>query len=257
MLEKNNIILGDCLDILSLINEKSIDMVLTDLPYQITNCKWDISIDLNKLWLQLERVIKDDGVMCFTTSQPFTSVLITSNFKNFKYELIWDKIHPSNPFQAKFMPLKSHENICIFYKKHGVYNPQKTPNKESRKEKPLRNGKHFNQLFTDNIITNKTIKNSGLSNPKSILQFLTDTRNCSNEQRIKNSLHPTQKPILLFEYLIKTYTNEGMIVLDCCAGSGTTAIACINTNRNYICIEKDEGYFNIIKERIKNHVKRD
>lgn len=251
MLKSNKVYFGDCLKVITLIDDNSIDMILCDLPYGITACKWDIPIPFDRLWKQYERVIKDNGVIALTGSQPFTSMLIMSNLNMFKYELIWSKSNPSNISQANICPLKYHENICIFYKNKPVYNKQLIKRMEtgtkvikSYKDK----GTTFKHGATEHNNKSETTEYSAkrydnkLKNPSSILYF--------KSERCHPRLHPTQKPVPLFEYLIKTYTKEGYLVLDNCAGSGTTAIACMNTNRKYILIENDRKYIKTIKERI-------
>ena len=223
------------------IPDKSIDMILCDLPYGTTACKWDSIIPFEPLWKEYKRVIKDNGAIVLTASQPFTTVLINSNFSWFKYELIWEKEQGTNQFLAKYQPLKSHENILVFGKERIHYNPQY--------EMCVRKiGVRDKNGGTDKI-TGVTLKpthydNGGKRNPKSVIKI---------NRELINRYHPTQKPVALFEYLIKTYTNEGETVLDNCAGSGTTAIACLNTNRNYIIIEKDKEYIDTINKRIAEH----
>jgi site-specific DNA-methyltransferase (adenine-specific) len=245
MLEINKTHLGDCLKLMNYIDNNSINMILCDLPYGTTQCKWDIIIPFDILWKQYERIIKDNGVIVLTGSQPFTSLLICSNLKLFKYCWVWEKSQAVGHLNAYKMPMKNTEDICVFYKNLPKYNPQielKYKNNIRTEEKKARNnsecyGNHY-KMSERKIAQDKTL-------PKTIIKF----NNCQEH------LHPTQKPILLFEYLIKTYTNENDLILDNCAGSGTTGIACLNTNRNYIMIEKDEKYFNIINDRIKNNKK--
>jgi len=240
---KNIVLLGDCLELMKDIPSGSIDMVLCDLPYGTTACKWDTIIPFDTLWEQYERVVKPNGAIVLTASQPFTSFLVVSNIKLFKYEIIWQKTRPSNVFNAKKMFMKYHENICIFYKSLPTYNPQTTIGKSYKKVHYLQdrsNGTLGKTGEKDGHIS----ENNGVMQPKSVIEI-------GNPNH--NSLHPTQKPVALFEYLIKTYTNEGETVLDNCAGSGTTAIACINTNRDYILMEKEEKYYNVINERIALH----
>ena len=238
---KNQIIQGDCLEIMPNIPDKSIDMILCDLPYGTTACKWDTIIPFEHLWKQYERIIKDNGAIVLTASQPFTSILVMSNLKMFKYEWIWLKDKPSNFMLAKKQPLKYHENILIFYKNQPMYNP----NMEIRLEKDKRKNK--SRLNKNNICNTKLYCKESKGNddyiyPKSYQKF--------NKERGKNE-HPTQKPVALFEYLIRTYTNEGDLVLDNCAGSGTTGVACKNLGRKFILIEKEKKYIEIINKRIK------
>jgi len=238
----NKIHLGDCLELMKEIKDKSIDMILCDLPYGTTACKWDTIIPFEPLWEQYKRIIKDNGAIVLTASQPFTSALVMSNIKMFRYEIIWEKERPTNIFFMKKQIGKVHENILVFYKKQPIYNPimEKSNFHRNGKQKVFNKSKtHKKQIYkySENY-------NTFLRYPRSVLKIYRD--------RIK-SLHPTQKPVSLFEYLIKTYTNEGDLVLDNCIGSGTTAIACINTGRNYIGIEKDIDYYNIANKRISDN----
>jgi site-specific DNA-methyltransferase (adenine-specific) len=239
---KNEFLHGDCLELMKNIPDASIDMILCDLPYGTTACKWDTIIPFNKLWEQYERIIKPNGAIVLTASQPFTSALVMSNPKMFKYEWIWDKFVGNNIFQVKQQPIKQHENILVFSNGKINYTPIMV-----RKDKPQHQCKYKN--LYENGVTNKKAKQSLAgkiythSYPKSILIYP------KNKER-HHSLHPTQKPVALFEYLIKTYTNEGDTVLDNCAGSGTTAIACLNTNRQFIVMEKEQEYYDIIVNRV-------
>jgi len=241
----NNIWLGDCLELMQNIPAKSVDMILCDLPYGTTACKWDSVIPFEPLWKQYERIIKDNGAIVLTASQPFTTILISSNIKLFRYELIWQKDKASGFLNANKIPLKAHENVLVFYKKLPTYNPQKTIGGLQRKR--TRKKPTHEVLGKTGVNEKHVIWQDNTRYPISVLEFDVDT--------INHSLHPTQKPIALMEYLIKTYTNEGETVLDNCAGSGTTAIACLNTNRNYICIEKEPKYYEIILNRIAAHLK--
>jgi len=237
---ENKIIKGDCLEVMKDIPDKYIDMILCDLPYGTTACSWDEIIPLDKLWEQYERVIKDKGIIILNAIQPFTSKLIISNIKLFKYALHWNKKSHSNPLLSKKQPLRIMEDICIFYKKFGVYNPQMIEGLPYKKDYGYK--KHSTKSFgkTDLIDSdNKT----GLRYPSNLIEIPTNKNN-------RKYNHPTQKPLALFEYLIKTYTNEGDLVLDNCAGSGTTGVACNNLNRNFILIEKEEKYIKIIEERL-------
>lgn len=231
----------DCLEGMKLLGDKSVDMILCDLPYGTTACKWDTVIPFEPLWEQYKRVIKDNGAIALTASQPFTTKLIASNYAMFKYEWIWEKTRFSNQMLAKIQPLKIHENVLIFCNGKTKYNPQNL----IRVNKTTKQGKKV----TDNVGggERKTTYYQEFSNyPKSIQLFKNET-----------GLHPTQKPVALFEYLIKTYTDEGQVVLDNCVGSGTTAIACINTNRNFIGFELDEQYCQIANTRITQALYRD
>lgn len=238
MLEVNNLYHGDCLEIMKDIDDKSIDMILCDLPYGTTACKWDSIIPFEPLWEQYKRVIKDNGAIVLTANQPFTSALIMSNTKLYRYNWIWQKSYTTGFMNANKMPLKSHEDICVFYKKLPVYNPQGVVEVNKRQ---------FRKKDKETTIYNDMGLKTGEYNQK----FTNYPKDIIVTTKKETTAHPTQKPVVLFEYLIKTYTNEGDLVLDNCIGSGTTAIACINTNRNYIGIEKDENYYNIANERIK------
>ncbi len=233
----NKIILGDCLEVMKSIADKSIDMILCDLPYGTTQNKWDSIIELSSLWLQYERIIKDKGTIVLTAQTPFDKVLGCSNLKLLKYEWIWEKSKATGHLNSKKTPIKAHENILVFYKSLPTYNPQ------MRQGEPYkaRGGKTTTDTYGTH--TDKRNDSNGMYYPRTVIQFPSEMR----------PIHPTQKPVELFEYLIKTYTNEGDIVLDNAAGSGTTAIACINTDRNYICMEKDYKYFELMKSRINNH----
>lgn len=233
---------GDCLELMKDIKSGSIDMILCDLPYGTTACKWDVIIPFQPLWEHYERIIKPNGVISLTGAEPFTSLLIISNLKLFKYDLIWRKNNPTGHLNSKKAPLRYHENICIFYKKPPVYNPQKTQGHERKVTKSKINHKADSVYGSQNHIRNY---DSTERYPESVLLF-------AGTNKLKND-HPTQKPVPLFEYLIRTYTNPGDTVLDNCSGSGTTAIACINTGRKFICMEKDETYYKKCVERIENH----
>lgn len=244
MIELHN---GDCLEIMKSIPDNSVDMILADLPFGTTNCSWDFIIDLKSLWEQYERIIKDNGAILLFAQTPFDKILGTSNLKLLRYEWIWEKTQATGHLNAKKMPMKAHENILVFYKKLPTYNPQKTFG-----HKPINNYiKYINTQNNTEIYNkmNKEIRGGGETDryPRSIQTFSSD------KQRIK--LHPTQKPVALLEYLIKTYTNEGMLVLDNCMGSGSCGVACVNTNRNFIGIEKDENYFIKAKNWIYNQKK--
>lgn len=246
----NKIIQGDCLEVMKDIDDKSIDMILCDLPYGTTACKWDTIIPFEPLWEQYHRIIKDNGAIVLTASQPFTTKLIESNLKLFRYELIWEKSNPSNIALANKQPLKYHENICVFYKKQPIYNKQFIKRESPRIKQAQKNNYKFHNSQSEQtelkyIEVDSNKYNSELKNPSSILKF-NSLR--PNAKEFVN--HPTQKPVALFEYLIKTYTNEGDLVLDNCAGSGTTGVACKNLNRNYILIEKEPEYIKIIKARL-------
>jgi site-specific DNA-methyltransferase (adenine-specific) len=249
----NEVFNMDCLEGMKMIPDKSIDMILCDLPYGTTACKWDVIIPFAPLWEQYERIIKDNGAIILTASQPFTTILINSNLNLFRYELIWEKTMPTGMALADKRPMKYHENIALFYKKQPVFNKQLKDRSEVGKDRLKKNGKILNgkkvgqHVSKEKLSGTYSVYNIDFVNPSSILKF-GSVPNCNGTK-----LHPTQKPVPLFEYLIRTYTNERQTVLDNCMGSGTTAIACINTGRNYIGFEKEEKYFNIIQERIKKH----
>jgi len=240
---ENTTLLGDCLELMKDIPSGSIDMILCDLPYEETRNNWDFALPFNLLWAQYERIIRPDGVILLFGQGKFSARLMLSNEKIHRYNLIWQKTTPTGHLNAKKMPLRAHEDILVFYKSLPIYNPQKTSGHSRKVSTSLhkRNSKKTSN-YGDHDLTSY---DSTDRYPTSVLKFPTDKQ--------KSSLHPTQKPVSLFEYLIKTYTNEGETVLDNCAGSGTTAIACINTNRNYILIEKEEKYYNVINERIALH----
>lgn len=242
---ENSIHLGDCLELMNDIPDKSIDMILCDLPYGTTQNKWDSVIDLEKLWVQYNRIITDNGAVVLTSMQPFTSALVMSNIKMFKYDWVWIKPKGTGHLNAKKMPMRDKEDICVFYKNQCIYNPQFTSGSPYKNKAGKDHASKSSMSDNYGAFTNYREENHGIRYPKQTLNFPVVER-CG--------VHPTQKPVALFEYLIKTYTNEGETVLDNCAGSFTTAIACLNINRKYICMEKEEKYFEIGKNRIKNHV---
>ena len=232
---------GDCLELMKKIPDKSIDMILCDLPYGTTACKWDSVIPFEPLWEQYKRIIKDNGAIVLFGIEPFSSKLRLSNLDMYKYDWIWEKPQGVNFAQCNHMPMKVYETISVFgnfglsknAKIQPIYNPQgvtlvnkKKKAKTYTEHRPSSNNKDHIQVYENY--------------PRMIIKFKQD-----------RGLHPTQKPVPLLEYLIKTYTNEGDLVLDNCMGSGSTGVACINTNRNFIGMELDENYFNIAKERIK------
>ena len=239
----NQIIQGDCLEVMKELPDKSIDMILCDLPYGTTACKWDTIIPLDELWNQYNRVIKDNGAILLFAQTPFDKVLGCSNIKNLRYEWIWEKEQGTGNLNANKMPLKKTENILVFYKKLPTYNPQMTEGSAYTIKRNYNDNEIFGKTGTkDGYVT----KNTGMRYPTNLIKF---------NRELQNRFHPTQKPVALCEYLIKTYTNEGELVLDNCMGSGTTAIACKNTNRNYIGFELDKKYYEIANERIKQHIK--
>lgn len=241
----NDIINGDCLKVMKKLKNGCIDMILYDLPYGTTTCKWDSIILFEELWNQYKRVIKDNGAIILTASQSFTSALIMSNTKMFKYCWIWEKSRKIGFPNSNRQPLRNYEDVLVFYKKQSVYNPQglikKVVPKIVTRNKPLNDT--VNTGENDGSLC-KTYVQEYENYPSQILKIPSEGK----------TIHPTQKPVALFEYLIKTYTNEGDVVLDNCSGSGTTAIACLNTGRKYICIEQDEEYFKKSIERINTHI---
>ena len=245
-IELNKIYNEDCLEGMKRIPDGSVDMILADLPYGTTACKWDTIIPFDLLWEQYERIIKDNGVIALTASQPFTSALVMSNPRLFKYEWIWVKNNSTGFQLAKVMPLKKHESILVFSKGNtyprskniASYNPQGLRILDKINKRSSKGG-----YLTESGIKKNEYIQKYTNYPTSVLEFDKETK----------TTHPTQKPVDLFEYLIKTYTNEGETVLDNVMGSGTTAIACLNTNRNFIGFELDKGYFDIANERIEEH----
>lgn len=226
---------GDCLELMKDIPDKSIDMILCDLPYGTTKNKWDSVIPLNKLWKSYERIIKDNGAIVLFSQMPFSAELVHSNLKLFKYEWIWQKDNGTGFLNAKKMPLKIHENILVFYKKLPLYNPQMRTGFKPYKCKQGRHSTNYGAYEQGHIT-----ESNGERYPIDIIKFKKDS-----------GLHPTQKPVELLEYLIKTYTNENETVLDNCMGSGSTGVACINTNRDFIGYELNEEYFNIAQNRLR------
>jgi len=233
------LIKGNCLEVMKSIPSGSIDAIITDPPYGTTACKWDSVIDFDLMWEQLKRVIKPNGAIVLFGSEPFSSFLRVSNIKNFKYDWIWNKKKAGNFRAVKSMPLMDYEKISVFNHNRDNYTPQMTEGKirqkggyYSKHEQPLNSGTKakFNNLYY----------------PKGIIEF-------SKANNVDSKLHPTQKPIALMEYLIKTYTNKNETVLDFTMGSGSTMVACQNTNRNGIGIEQDEKYFEIAQKRIKEN----
>lgn len=232
---------GDCLELMKDIPDGSIDMILCDLPYGTTQNKWDSVIPFEPMWTQYKRVIKENGAIVLFADGMFLSQLMNSNPKMWRYNMVWDKVLKSGFLNANRMPLRQHEEICVFYKKSPIYNPQKTEGAKSHSkgtQKKCANNNYGEYEFIDNADIHGNLKY-----PTSIV--------IAQKPHPSKSMHPTQKPVSLLEYLVKTYTNEGDTVLDNCMGSGSTGVACINTNRSFIGMEIDEGYFDIAKNRIK------
>lgn len=230
---------GDCLDVMPLLEEKSIDLVLTDLPYGTTYARWDSCIDLERLWEEWLRLLKPCGAIVLTASQPFTSQLVMSRPKLFRCEWIWDKVMGANFANSSHQPLKVHESVLVFSPGKATYNPQKTRGAvnhcQGRNARPR---KCETQVISDRAKDDL----SGWKFPKSIQTF--------PKHSSQSKLHSTQKPVELFEYLIRTYSNEGNMVLDCCAGSGTTGVAAMRSGRQSILIEKDDSCMEIIRKRL-------
>ena len=239
-----NLMNGDCLELMKQIPDGSVDMVLTDPPYGTIKNRWDSIIDFDLMWEQLKRVIKPNGVIALFGNEPFTSLLITSNLKGFKYRLDWNKKIPSGVGYAKYRPMQQTEDICIFTSngEKSIYYPQMT-----KRDKPIKSGGNGVKADTCSTLvginTQKEYKKTyEYKNPVTLVSF---------DKVRRGSLHPTQKPVDLLEYLIKTYTSENETVLDFTMGSGSTGVACVNSNRNFIGVELDENYFNIAEKRIQ------
>lgn len=233
---------GNCLELMKKIPDESIDMILCDLPYQITQCKWDKIIPFDLLWKEYDRVIKKNGAIVLFSMQPFTTKLIQSNLKDFRYCWYWKKNYTTGFSYARYQPMRQIEDICVFYKKSPTYNPQGLEKIENPKTYTKKNS---SDLYTMRGKKEYTPKYKNY--PKNILEFSGVTN--------KDRFHPTQKPVELLEYLIKTYTHKGETILDNCIGSGSTYIACLNTDRKCIGIELDKTYFNLAEKRIYKHIK--
>lgn len=243
----NTIVLGDCIEEMRYIPDNSVDLIITDLPYGQTKNKWDNVINLNYLWKSYNRIIKENGAIILFGQGLFTQQLILSNQENYRYSLVWEKDRPSGFLNAQLMPLRSHEDILVFYKSLPTYNPQMWEGKpqHSNGTSYLRDGyKEVNNNYGYiNYKNKKNRKGNTTKYPRSVLKFT----------RPHPPIHPTQKPVELIEYLIKTFSNENEVVLDSTMGSGTTCLACINTNRKYIGIENNIDYYNLVKERLYAH----
>lgn len=229
---------GDCLDVMGAIPDGSVDLILCDLPYGTTACAWDAVIPFEPLWDHYRRVLKPDGAAVLTASQPFTTALIASNLKDYRYNWVWEKAQGTGFGNAKKMPLKAHEDVCVFYRKLPTYNPQGlVPQRKERAPETKSGGESLGK----NGLNGKPFVQEFTNWPKSVVKFSRDG----------GKVHPTQKPVSLMEYLVRTYTNEDGLVLDNTMGSGTTGVACVNANRRFIGIEKDSGYFDIAKGRLE------
>ena len=236
---------GDCLELMKSMEGNSIDLICCDLPYQITACKWDVIIPFDKLWEQYKRIIKKNGAILLFGAEPFSSHLRLSNLKSYKYDWIWVKNTQTGIALAKTQPMRKHEVISVFCAGKHIYNKQETISESAqviKNEGKMRKGSNTPE-HTGGMLCGGNVFKSSI-NPNSVLRF-----NVVN--KALGTLHPTQKPVELCEYLIKTYTNEGMTVLDNCMGSGTTGVACANTNRKFVGMEMNEGYFKVAEERIK------
>lgn len=253
--DKPVLIHGDCLEEMDKLSPCSVDLILTDMPYGTTSCKWDSTLPLEKMWDLIKGIRKDKTPIALFGSEPFSSYLRMSNIKEFKYDWIWDKSNCGIPFNVKYQPMKEHEIVSVFYKKPGNYYPIK----QRRTEKSI---KRFSQNWSGFTTKNGAVNgDSGfcdmskydpeMRNPRSIQKFNLDTAGGSRKR-----FHPTQKPVALLEYLVKTYTKPGETVLDFTMGSGSTGVACINTSRKFIGIEKDDEYFEIAKNRIEYAVSK-
>ncbi len=247
----NKVICGETIEEMAKLPDKSIDMILCDLPYGTTACKWDTIIPFEPLWEQYKRIIKDNGAIVLTAVQPFTTTLIASNYEMFKYELVWEKSRPNGFLEAKNKPLRKHENVLVFSKgassngcKNRItYNPQNL----------IKQKQSWHNSTIPATLGARKSRPIGCKGESEYGNYPTSIIEIGS---VNKAIHPTQKPVALFEYLIKTYTNEGDLVLDNTAGSCTTAIACIRTKRNYICIEKEQAYCDIGEKRIKEELKK-
>mgnify|MGYP002512062900 CR=1 FL=1 len=234
------LICGDCLEIMPQICDESIDMILCDLPYQRTKNSWDTAIPFEPLWREYKRIIKPNGCIALFADGMFMADLMESNRAMWKYNLVWDKVLPSGFLNANRQPLRRHEELCFFYKKQPVYNPQKTAGKKSHskgKEKNCANNNYGEFSFVDN-----SEKHGEMKFPTSILRF--------SKPHPSKSVHPTEKPVYLLEYIVRSYTNENDVVLDNCMGGGGVGVACVNAGRKFIGIELDKNYFDIAARRI-------
>ncbi len=238
MTSKIQLYQGDCLEVMKNIPDKSVDLVLTDPPFGTTACKWDSVIPLEPMWKELKRITKPNSAIVLFGQEPFSSILRLSNIKDYKYDWIWDKVKPGAFATAKYAPLKQHELISVFYEKSGRYNPQMIKRDKIKKSKIYSSSDSASVKYNDGA-------------ERVYDQLYPKTIIVESNAAQKGKVHPTQKPVALMEYLIKTYSNEGDTVLDFAIGSGTTGVSCVNTARNFIGIEKDEGYFKIAKDRIE------
>lgn len=248
--------LSDWHDYILTIPDKSIDAIITDLPYGTTACKWDNIIPFEPMWEQAKRVLKDRGAFVTTASQPFTSALVMSNVDNFKYCWVWEKSNPSNIALSNKQPMKYHEDVCVFYLMQSIYNKQMIKRESPRIKQAQESGYKFHnsqsqQTGLKYIEIDSLEYDSNFKNPSSIIKI-----NSLRPNSREFTLHPTQKPVAMYEYLIRTYTNEGDTVMDFCCGSGTTAVACVNTGRNFTGCDNDEEYYKIAMSRVEEAQKQ-
>ena len=237
----NKVFLGDCLKVMQQLPDNSVDCVVCDLPYGITNSTWDTIIPFEELWKQYHRIVKINGAIVLFAQEPFASQLRMSNLKNYKYDIYWEKERLTNIGQVKKRVGKTVENICIFYRKQCTYNPQMVKYEGPKRTNKVKDGK-LGALTDQQEKKVKEYVDTGWRYPTQVWKF---QRDC-----LKSNLHPTQKPLALLEELVKTYSNEGDIILDNCMGSGTTCLAAVKNNREFIGIEKDENFFNIAIQRL-------
>ena len=231
---------GDCLEVMAGLPDASVDMILCDLPYGTTACKWDTVIPFEPLWAQYRRVAKRNAAIVLTASQPFTTTLIASNMQEFRYCWVWDKVNKyTGALLAKSRPMKRHEDVAVFYREQSAYNPQRRAGVPYTRTRPNGMGEHVGGACADSGIARS---DGSAAHPGSVIRIEGQDRSPKT--------HPTRKPVALMEYLIRTYTQEGETVLDNCMGSGTTGVACVNTGRRFIGIERDDKYFQIASERI-------
>lgn len=246
--------LGDCLELMKNIPDHTVDMILCDLPYGTTACSWDAIIPFEPLWEQYWRIAKPNAAVVLFGAEPFSSLLRISDFSSFKYDWVWVKNTQTGISLSKYQPMRKHEMIHIFYKNKTIFNKQMVETKSEimKNHKNKGYGRGTKKTISEHTGKMSLVRGDfeSLINPNTVLEF------DIVPNRLKSKFHPTQKPVALFEYMIKTYTNEDMLVLDNCAGSGTTAIAAENTSRKWICIEKDETYYNKAIERIQNEIIR-
>ncbi len=236
--------LDDCLELMQSIPDGSVDMILCDLPYGTTACKWDTVIPFEPLWTQYRRVAKRNAAIVLTASQPFTTALISSNMRDFRYCWVWDKVIPSGFNYARFQPMRQHEDVLVFYAEAPTYDANGEALAKPQKYKPAHSASDSSHMT--HSLARDTVLTATHKKKRSILQF----------PKVRIGDHPTQKPVALMEYLIRTYTNEGETVLDNCMGSGTTGVACANTGRRFIGIEKEVKYFDIAYRRIEDAQRR-